>query len=188
MRVAPSESELSDRQLLFGLSTWVELKDGDPTVRAIFDRHYSRTHYRDGRRPVLFVGPGFKRVMMTPCARAIWVWRRFIDACIDQRTGQPQRGVNCAVFRNEGAGRSSDLILAAERIAWRDWPGDRLYTYVDPSEVASANPGYCFICAGWKRCGYTKSGLVVFEKLPDWSSHDCKELQIITKRIKTRDC
>lgn len=34
---------------LFG-EGWLIRRDGDDTVRAIFDRHYSRYHHADGRR------------------------------------------------------------------------------------------------------------------------------------------
>ncbi len=147
-------------QLALPIDTWHIVRDGDYTVRTIFDRHYSRYRYADGRDPALFVGPGQKMVLVTPCARAIFVWRKFIS-------GDGQQGVNCAIFRNEGAGLSSSLILEAERVAWERWPGERFYTYVDPRKVASRNPGYCFIAAGWRRCGVTKRrGLLIFEKLP----------------------
>jgi hypothetical protein len=75
--------------------------------------------------------------------------------------------VTCAIFRNEGAGRSSDLILEAMRAAWVRWPGERLYTYVNPRRVRSANPGYCFKAAGWQLCGITKTRkLLILEALP----------------------
>ena len=149
---------------------WVELKDGDDTVRSIFDRHYSRQRYRDGRRPILFVGPGEKIVLMTADARAIFVWRKFVDDCIDGRSGQRQEGVNCAVFRREGgAAQASALILAAEEIAWSKWPSERFYTYGDARKVRpKRDPGRCFRRAGWRPCGYTKSGLLILEKLAAW--------------------
>ena len=78
-----------------------------------------------------------------------------------------ETGVNCAVFRNEGPVRSSELIMAADAVAWLRWPGERLYTYVDPSKVRrKRDPGRCFIRAGYRQCGVTKSGKLVFEKLP----------------------
>lgn len=145
---------------LFG-ETWVPVKDGNETVRKIFDRHYSRYFYKDGRKPALFVGPGSKMVLMTPCARGIFVWRKFIS-------GDGQEGVNCAIFRNEGAGRSSDLIREAMRLAWERWPGERLYTYVNGRAVESRNPGYCFMMAGWRKCGVTKvRKLLIFEAFPE---------------------
>jgi hypothetical protein len=140
------------------LFPWLEFKDGDATGREIFDRHYSRYRYKDGRQPKLFVGPGEKLVLLTPCLRALFVWRKF-------RSLDLQSGVNCAIFRNEGAGLSSDLILEAEARAWRRWPGERLYTYVNPRAVKSANPGFCFKAAGWSLCGITKERrLLILEK------------------------
>jgi hypothetical protein len=99
-------------------------------------------------------------VLLTQQADALFVWRKFID-----RSGQ--RGVNCAVFRNESPHLSSELILEAEELAWNRWPGERLYTYVNPLGITSANPGYCFKRAGWGWCGLTKKKkLVILEKLP----------------------
>lgn len=131
---------------LIAEGTWVGVKDGNDTARAIFDRHYSRYHYTDGRRPLLFVGPGEKMVLLTPDARALFVWRKFISA---DKAGQ--EGVNCAVFRNDGVGRASDLIREADALAWERWPHQRLYTYVNPRKVRrSRTPGRCFLKAGWR--------------------------------------
>ncbi len=47
------------------------------------------------------------------------------------------------------------------------WPGERHYTKVDPAAVRSTNPGFCFIAAGWKRCGTTKNGKLILEKVND---------------------
>lgn len=139
---------------------WFECKDGDPAVRAMYDRHYSRKRYRDGRDSKLFVGPGEKLVLMTEKCDAIWVWRRFKDA-------SGQQGVNCSVFRNESDWLSSALIIDAENAAWKRWPGERLYTYVDPKKVQSKNPGYCYLKSGWRKCGITKwNKLLILERLP----------------------
>jgi hypothetical protein len=71
-------------------------------------------------------------------------------------------------FRNEGNTLSSKLILDAEEIAWRRWPGQRLYTYVNPRGIRSNNPGACYKAAGWRRCGVTKwNKLVILEKWPN---------------------
>jgi hypothetical protein len=141
---------------------WVEARDGDVLGLAMYRRHYSCHRYRDGRDPALFVGPGEKTVLLHADGSALFVWRKFIS-------GDGQEGVNCAVFRNEGDTLSSVLILEAHGIAWERWPGERLYTYVNPRKVQSANPGYCFIRAGWRRCGVTKGGLLVLEMRPEWS-------------------
>jgi hypothetical protein len=144
---------------LFG-SGWIEVRDGNDTVREIFERHYSRKRYADGRRPKLFVGPGDKLVLITPCARAIFAWRKFIS-------DNDQAGVNCAIFRNDGAGLSSNLIREADEIADNRWPHERHYTYVDPRKIRSSNPGFCFKAAGWRVCGVTKvHKLLILERTP----------------------
>jgi hypothetical protein len=112
-----------------------------------------------------FCGPGDKWVLRSFAGDAFFVWRKFRDDCIDERTGAPQKGVNCAAFRNEGAARSSELIRQADAIADCLWPDRRHYTYIDPKGIRSTNPGCCFRCAGWKRCGFTKGGLIVMERL-----------------------
>jgi hypothetical protein len=145
---------------LIAESTWVELKDGDDSVRELYEAHYSRHRYQDGRRPKLFVGPGEKMVLMTPDARAIFAWRKF-------RSDDGQVGINNSIFRNSGPELSSALILEAMKLAWERWPGLRLYTYVDPRKVRSSNPGYCYMRAGWRKCGITKwNKLLIFEALP----------------------
>jgi hypothetical protein len=138
--------------------TWIPVLDGNESARHLFDRHYSRYRYADGRKPKLFVGPGEKMVLSTPCAMALFVWRKFIS-------GDGQEGVNCAVFRNETDMRSSDLIMEADALADARWPGERHYTYVDAGKIRSTNPGYCFQRAGWRKCGITKwNKLVILER------------------------
>jgi hypothetical protein len=140
---------------------WQVVKDGDPRVFALASRHYSFRNYRRARRDKRVAGPGEKLVLLTLDARAVCIWRRFRDA-------SGQQGVCCALFRNEGAGLSSELLLEAEELARRRWPdASRFYTYVDPAKVRSTNPGYCFQVAGWRRCGRTRGGLVVLEKVLD---------------------
>ena len=104
------------------------------------------------------LGPGEKMALLTPDHSAAFGWRKFIDA-------SGQVGVNCAFFRNEGEHLSSSLILEAEQLAWHRWPNERLYTYVDAASVKSSNPGYCYLMAGWKRCGFTSArNLYILEK------------------------
>jgi hypothetical protein len=141
---------------LFG-PCWIPIKDGDPSAMAIFLRHYTA---RKNRKIYQFVGPGEKMVLITPCAKGLFIWRKFISDA-------GEVGVNCAVFRNEGAGLSSDLIRSADAIAWARWPQDRLYTYVDPRLTRhKRDPGRCFLRAGWRHAGWTKGGLRILEILP----------------------
>lgn len=144
---------------------WRPARDGDPQIARMYQRHYSCYRYADDRRQSpgyrnrnLVMGPGEKMILVTEGYTAIFGWRKFIDA-------SGQQGVNCAFFRNESSVLSSALILEAEEWAQRRWSGERMYTYVDASAVQSANPGYCFRRAGWRRCGTTKArGLLIFEK------------------------
>ena len=154
----------------WGDSPWIEVKDGDVSGRAIFSRHYSKYHYKDGRNPALFVGPGFKIVLLTSDATALFVWRKFKDL-------RNESGINCAIFRNEGIAKASDLIRAADEIAWQRWPSERLYTYVHPGKVEhKRQPGRCFLKAGWRyvkdahgrNVTTKKSGLYILERRPEW--------------------
>ena len=107
----------------------------------------------------LFAGPGEKIVLRTACGRAGFVWRSFIS-------DSGEHGINCAFFRNESPIKSSVLIRQADLIANQVWACRRHYTYVDQTKVRSKNPGYCFLVAGWRKCGMSKSGKLIFEYLP----------------------
>ena len=48
--------------------------------------------------------------------------------------------------------RGTRFAASPDSLAWERWPGERLFTYVDPNKVRSFNPGYCFLRAGWDRC------------------------------------
>ena len=129
-----------------------------------FGPHYSR------RTPgsKTFTGVGREVVLVTKCGRAVW-------ACIYQRT--PSRAGSGAsrgrtgvpdekprflwrnmMFRNLGAGLSSDLIQDATEETYRQWvarygelPEERLRTEIEIASVESANPGYCYKRAGWEK-------------------------------------
>ncbi len=141
-------------------AVWLPVKDGDARAMYLFRRHYSYQPYRDGRQLRLFCGPGEKMVLLTPACDALFVWRKF-------RSADGQHGINCAIFRNESPHLASMLIREAEQLAWQRWPGERLYTYVNPRRIRSHNPGACFKYAGWRNCGVTKwNKLVIMERLP----------------------
>jgi hypothetical protein len=149
---------IGDRLIMFGY-TWLAVLDGDARARDLFNRHYSRRHYSDNRRRTIFVGPGEKMVLLTETCDALFVWRKFIS-------GDGQNGINCAIFRNESNRLSSWLIEEAEVLARQRWPGQRLYTYINPRKIKSSNPGFCFLKNGWRKCGTSKSGLIILEKIP----------------------
>ncbi|MER8667650.1 hypothetical protein NKH45_10610 [Mesorhizobium sp. M1156] len=147
---------------------WIEVLDGNDTARDIFDRHYSRYRYVDGRRPALFVGPGEKLVLLTADAGALSAWRKELHRF------DGQTGVCCAIFRREEGEVASCLLSAAMAIVWSRWPGERLFTFVDPREVApimrASRPtwGHCFYQAGWRFAGITKKRLHILECRPEW--------------------
>lgn len=138
---------------------WYITKDGDRTLLALYERHYSCYRYRDGRKRVLFCGPGQKIVLRTNAGDAGFIWRKFRD-------DSGQEGINCAFFRNESRHLSSDLIRQADAIADFCWSGERHYTYVSPKDTRpKRDPGYCFIRAGWQTCGQTRGGgLLIMER------------------------
>lgn len=152
---------IREQPFLFGGAPWLKVWDGNPTAAALYDRHYSRSPRAVGDPRI--AGPGSKVVLLSPCARALLVWRVFDSK--DPTAGPDD--INCAIFRNEGAGLSSELIRAAMPLAWDKWGPQRLYTYVNPRRVRSTNPGFCFLQAGWRRCGITKTRkLLILEALP----------------------
>lgn len=132
--------------------------------------HYSR------RTPgsKTFTGVGQEVVLVTDCGRAVW-------ACIRQKTPMAvgtgsSRGRDGdtdqrarflwrnSMFRNLGAGLSSDLIREALAMTYDAWidrygciPAERLRTEIDVRAVRSRNPGYCYMMAGWDK-GETKRG------------------------------
>lgn len=138
---------------------WLELKDGDESCRTIFDRHYSRRVYADGRMPKLFIGPGVKHPLMRADGSALFAWRKHIS-------DDGQTGVNCAIFRREGGDvKASELIRQAVQFAReRWWPDERFYTYIDPRKVkptiVRGYPvwGWCFYQAGWSFVAIGKGG------------------------------
>ena len=139
---------------------WLTL-DGDEYCRELYERHYSARKYRDGRKPKLFCGPGFKIVLRTWGGDACWVWKAFDDA-------SGQVGICNGFFHNESRSRSSDLIRQACDIIDRVWPDCRQYTYINERKVKSNVAGYCYRVAKtkprWKSDGYTKGGLKVLAR------------------------
>lgn len=113
----------------------------DPEMARLADRHYSRRTV--GARQFLYSGR--KIVIRDALGDVLFGWI-FPDPAL---RSDGQTGYNCAIFRNESQRRSSELILECERIAIERWGPNRMYTYVDPRKIISANPGYCFKQAGW---------------------------------------
>lgn len=141
-------------QLQFGApGAWVRVAKCDRTAVALADRHYNRRKVGSPQ----FMPPGQTLVLVTPCGRAVFGWwRPHPGAGLTAMNGLD--GWTCTIFRNEGAGLSSTLILAAEAELIASGLGcgpDGLLTYVWPAKIRSTNPGACFLAAGWKRVGWS---------------------------------
>jgi hypothetical protein len=130
----------------FDPAAWQLRHQSDAAANALADRHYSRKRPGSGQ-----IGPaGRKLVFVTTDERAVWLthWPR-AEYAMDGLDAW-----RCTIFRNEGAGLASDLIrsaMAATEALWSDRPADGWVTWVDTRKVRSANPGYCFLRAGWWR-------------------------------------
>ena len=128
----------------------------DDECRQLADRHYSRR--TPGARQFAYAGR--KLVLRDPAGLVVFVWMwPYPEMRMDG-----QDGYNCSIFRNESGRRSSEIILEAEEMAFDKWGAGRVFTYVDPRKIRSTNPGYCFLRAGWRREGLSKSGLVLLAK------------------------
>lgn len=138
---------------------WWVTKDGDRSCVALYRRHYSCRNRKPQRDQI--VGPGEHIVLRTDAGDAVFVWRAA------QFRADGQEGVECSLFRNESWHQSSELVRQADAIADHCWPGRRHYTFVSAPDVRSTNPGFCFIAAGWRRCGRTAGGLIVLEKVKE---------------------
>lgn len=146
---------------------WTRSYRADPAARQIADRHYNRQ--KIGARQ--FVPPGRCLVLRADPpsgGRALWVtsWP-FAEFVKHQWAG----AWVCSLFRNEGAGRASDLIrqaVAATIAEFGPPPDLGMITFVDPAKVrAKADPGHTYIIAGFRPCGRTKGGLLAFQLLPE---------------------
>lgn len=141
---------------------WLSVRDGDPRAAYLFQDHYSKYHYKDNRKTYRFVGPGEYIALMTVTCDALFVWRHDTRPRWDH-----QEGVCCSIFRNTGPILSSVLIQEASQIAETQWPAMRQFTFINPRAIISSNPGYCFLVAGWRRCGHTQTrDFLILERVP----------------------
>jgi hypothetical protein len=116
----------------------IEVLKTDPRAVALADRHYSRQTPGAAQ----FMPPG--RTLVLLADRCVW------GVC-ENRDPAGAKRCRVTIFRNEGSRLSSELVTAATRatLAWMT-PGLVLETEVDRTRVrAKADPGYCFLCAGW---------------------------------------
>lgn len=139
----------------------------DAAALPLADRHYNRQKVGSPQ----FVPPGRCIVLLSECERALWVtsWP-FAEFVKHAWAGA---WVN-SLFRSEKAGTASTLILEAVAATLSIWepPALGLITFVDPKHVppvmrrGKAIYGYCYLKAGFRHVGFTKSGLWAWQLLP----------------------
>lgn len=144
------------------MTLWQHSYRADPVASSIADRHYNRQHPGAPN----FVPPGKCLVLLQP--KAVWVTSWPIAEYV--RHAWAGAWVN-SLFRNEGAGLSSDLIreaVAVTRWFWPESPVLGIVTFVDAAQVRrKRDPGRCYRKAGFRHVGFTQSGLYAFQLLPD---------------------
>lgn len=149
---------------------WHTSHRADPFAAKIADRHYSRQKVGASQ----FVPPGRCLVLIadTATGRAYWV----TSAPFAEYVKHAWAGAwMCSAFRNEGAGRASDMIrdaVAATRAYFGDPPALGMVTFVDQTKVKPTITrgervwGWTFRKAGFVDAGWTKGGLLALQLLP----------------------
>lgn len=144
---------------------WRRSWRADPAARAIADRHYNR---QSPGHPQ-FVPPGRCVVLLSDDEQAAWV-TSWPDAAFVQHDWAGA-WIN-SLFRREGGDHLASTMIraavAATLAVWPDPPPLGMVTFVDPDEVQSRNPGYCYLRAGFRLVGKTKErGLLAFQMVPE---------------------
>jgi len=151
---------------------WTLSHRADGNARIIADRHYNRQKIGSPQ----FVPPGgccvFYRETLTG-DKAFWVTSTPFGQYV--KHAWPGAWI-CSAFRNENAGRASDLIrdaLAATLFCAGPPPVIGLVTFLDTAKVQPITRrgkkvwGYTWIQAGFKEVGRTKGNLLAFQILPE---------------------
>jgi hypothetical protein len=142
---------------------WHLSNRADKAALPLVDRHYSRQKVGAYQ----FMPTGSCIVFLTGCGCAVWG----TSFPLAQYTKHDWAGawVN-SLFRNEGVGLSSSLIIeavAATRAFYGEPPSKGMVTFVDPNKVKPKRvPGWCYRQAGFRHAGFTKGGLWVWQMLP----------------------
>jgi len=140
---------------------WIVTHRGDKDCAALADRHYTRQTHGSPQ----FCRPGPALILRTAAGDALWTtWRGFRKDGLD--------AYECTIFRNESEYQSSDLIrwaVIATLCEWGDHlPKDGIITYVDEGKVINRNPGFCYLQAGFRKIGRSKSrNLLLLQLMPD---------------------
>lgn len=152
-------------------SPWLLSSSSDRAALDVVDgtgKHIGKGPHYSRRTPgsKTFTGVGQEIVLVTEDGNAVWaVVRQKTPAKRGSgnsrgRTGQPDSNSRYIwrnmVFRNLGAGVSSELIREALAKTYIEWvkrygelPPETLRTEIEIKKVKSRNPGYCYKMAGW---------------------------------------
>lgn len=144
---------------------WEMSHRADKRALALADRHYSRQ--KPGTPQ--FVPPGRCLVLYakTDSGEALWVTAYPFAQYVKHNWAGAW---TCSLFRNEGAGLSSELItdaVAATRAYYGAPPALGMITFVLPKAIRSTNPGACYKHAGWHVVGSAKDGKPCLQILPE---------------------
>ena len=143
---------------------WQLSHRADKAALPLADRHYNRQKIGSPQ----FVPPGRCVVLLSDCGNALWITSWPYAQYVKHAWGGAW--VN-SLFRNEGAGLSSDLIreaIAITRGIWPDVPPLGMITFVDAGKTRpKRDPGRCYRRAGFTHVGFTKGGLWAFQMLPE---------------------
>lgn len=131
----------------------------DPELARLADRHYSRQKVGTPQ----FMPPGKTLVIRDHLGLIVfgWLWQR------PEYRDDRQVGFCCSIFRNESSILSSTIIVRCVEMVIARWGVNRCFTYIDPSRIVSANPGYCFKVAGWRFVRRCSDGKHLLERTPD---------------------
>ena len=136
---------------------WVRSHRADADVVPLADRHYNRQKIGSPQ----FVPPGRCLVLKTVTLDAFWVtsWQKYV---LHAWAG----AWVCSAFRNESSHLSSELIREAVAATLGEFgaaPELGMVTFVNPGKVRKKrDPGRCFLRAGFRKCGMTKGGLMIY--------------------------
>src|SRR5690348_16551839 len=156
-----SGSGSPERQSAALCPEWLPVKVSDYRLRGLLDRHYA-----GGVGGATVGQPGKRIAFVTFEGTAGWVSHWPKPEFVDHAFGE---AFVCTLFRKECDGLASAMIESAIALTEARWgapPEGGWLTFVDPDEVESPNPGYCFKCAGFVEVGRTKDrGLVVLRRV-----------------------
>lgn len=147
----------------------------DPRAKPLADRHYNRQTPESAQ----FAPPGRCLVLLTADERAFWITSWPFAEFVKHRW--PGAWV-CSAFRSEGAGRASDLIVAAvaaTRARWSDTPPLGMVTFIDrrhvrPIRVRGVETwGRTWLLAGFEPDGETSGGLLALRLRPERMPAPC---------------